>query len=233
MGGERILVIEDDASVALFFSRVLQQEGYTITIAHTGASGMLHIQHQHPDLILLDLIMPDIHGLDLCRQIRRLARLHTTPLLIVTACAEIEQRVAGLDAGADDYITKPLIAEELCARVRAQLRRAQQARPLQLPMQIDQAANVVIVGGRRVKLTLREYELLTYLMQHAGQVCSHEQLVRAVWDCSPEHLESGTVRWHILKLRQRIEPDHRRPRYIHTVKQRGYMYRDPASLSET
>lgn len=230
MGGEQILVIEDDASVALFFSRVLEQEGYTVTTAYTGARGYALAQELRPDLILLDLIMPDMYGLDLCRQIRRTARFRATPLLIVTACAAIDQRVAGLDAGADDYITKPLIAEELCARVRAQLRRT---RPLQGPpkrLQIDHATNAVIIDGRSVALTLREYQLLAYLLQHAGSACTQEQLVRAVWGCAPEHLDPGTLRWHIFKLRERIEPDRRRPRYIHTVKQRGYMYRDPASL---
>jgi DNA-binding response OmpR family regulator len=169
-------------------------------------------------------MLPDMHGIDLCREVRQDAQVAATPLLVVTGSAQVGLRIAALEAGADDYLTKPLIVDELCARVRAQLRKA--SPQIGASLQLDPATNSVTVDGQARRLTLREFQLLAYLVRHAGHVCAQDQLLQDVWGYPPEYVDPGLVRWQIRKLRERIEPDPKRPRYIHTVKQRGYMFRD-------
>jgi DNA-binding response OmpR family regulator len=228
MGTPRILIIEDDTAIAAVYVRALQTEGYELSVAYQGRVGLRLAEHERPHLILLDIGIPDIDGFQICRTLRTLPKLAATPILIVTGRTAIGERVAGFDSGGDDYIAKPVDIIELRARIRAHLRRVSMPaqRTFAAGIHIDHQTHTAVIEGRRVRLTLREQELLSYFIQHEGVALTNSQLIRAVWGYAPEHADPGIVRWQIGALRKRIEPNPKHPRYIHTVKQRGYLYQD-------
>jgi DNA-binding response OmpR family regulator len=217
----RILVIEDERTLAGFMEQSLRAEGHAVTVAHDGETGEARALTGHYSLVLLDLTLPGRDGLAVLRGIR--ARLPDLPVIVLTARAAIEQRVEGLDLGADDYVTKPFSFEELNARVRAQLRSPGQPAASALetgPLRMDLRTRRVARDGCDIQLTAREFELLAYLMRHPDQVLSREQILNAVWGFD---FDPGTkvLEVYIGYLRRKLtEADPEDP--IETVRNVGY-----------
>jgi DNA-binding response OmpR family regulator len=222
----RILVVDDDAPTRTLLRRLLSMEGYVIDEAPDGPSAIEHLSHVPADLLLLDVMMPGQDGLDLLAQVRRTSDV---PVILLTAKADEGDRVVGLRSGADDYVVKPFSTAELAARIDAVLRRAEHRRPTADKLDfgglaIDPSSRQVTVGGSIVELPPREYELLVFLASSPGQVFSREQLLAEVWRSSRERQDPGTVTEHARRLRQRIEDDVDRPRWIKTVRGIGYRF---------
>ena len=180
-GSQRLLVIEDDAAIARLLEVELDEAGYEVAVAATGADGLAAVEREHPDLVILDVRLPDLDGLSVCRAMRRSG--HRTPILMLTALDRVGDRVIGLDAGADDYLAKPFAIEELLARLRALSRRAGEA-PSTLEagsLRLDVDTREVSVDGRRLDLTAREFDLLAFLMEAPGRVFTREQIYEGVW----------------------------------------------------
>jgi two-component system, OmpR family, response regulator len=178
----RILVVEDERSIADFIERGLRAEGYAVTSAHDGESGLLEALTGDYGLVLLDVLLPGRTGIEVLQEIRR--RDSELPVILLTARGETEQKVQGLDLGANDYVVKPFVFDELVARIRAHLRRPGQAEAAVLEVddiRLDLRTRAVLRGGRDVRLTAREFELLAYLMRHPNQVLSRSQILNAVW----------------------------------------------------
>ena len=218
----RILVIEDDRKAADLLATGLREEGLVVDVASTGEAGDELASVNTYAVIVLDRLLPDRDGLDVCRVLRR--RGVSTPILMLTARDALEDRVTGLDAGADDYLMKPYGFSELMARIRALLRRSEMSRPVVLrvaDLELDTVSQRVSRGGESVDLTAKEYAILEVLMRHAGAVVSRSAVTEHVWvselDMSPNLLEV-----HLSRLRRKI--DHGpRPPLIHTIRGRGYM----------
>lgn len=231
--GRRILIVEDDVDIAHLLELHLRELSDTIRIAPRGDTGAQIAEHENFDLIVLDLMLPGLDGLELCRRLR--ARSDFTPVLMLTAKSTEIDRVVGLEVGADDYLIKPFGIAELVARVRALLRRAsdwQSQASDRLPSRIrhddlvvDTLRREVIVGGRPVALTVREFDLLTYFACNPGRVYTRAQLLDAVWGYSHDGYEH-TVNSHINRLRAKIERDPERPRFVLTVWGIGYKFAD-------
>jgi two-component system response regulator RegX3 len=224
---ERILIVEDEASLAEAVAYTLQQVGLDVTIAADGHSALTQFEQTHPDLVVLDLMLPGINGWDLFRAFRK--QRAGVPVIMLTARAEEADRVAGLEMGADDYVTKPFSMRELVARVRTVLRRAgarEDATAVTLSrggVLVDRARHEVTVDGEPVGLTPREFDLLAYLMEHAGRVRTREQMLQAVW-AQEDYLDERTVDVHIRWLRTKIEADASHPRRLITVRGVGYKF---------
>lgn len=218
----RILVVDDDPMVATTVQRVLRPEGYEVDVAHSGSAALAHARDRRPDLVVLDVMMPEMDGLEVCRQLRAAGDL---PILFLTARAGTADRVRGLDTGADDYLVKPFEYAELLARVRALLRR----RPptptvLQFAdLTVELGTDDVRRGSRRMTLTAREFALLTYLLRHPRQVLTREQLLEAVW--TGEESDDNVVAVYIGYLRSKLEAGGE-PRLIQTVRGFGYSLRE-------
>jgi two-component system response regulator VicR len=223
MGNKRIMIIEDDEAIAMLVSDNLQFEGFTVECCDSGAGALAAIGRFAPDLILLDLMLPKgPDGFQLCRTLTQSA--HRTPVIIMTARAQQEDRVRGLTMGADDYVVKPFALEELLARVHAVLRRAQpRVDHLRLgDTVIDFRQLRALRDGRDLSLTDREYEILRHLAERAGHVVSRDELLHLVWGYSEAPPMTRTVDNFIFRLRLKIEPDPRHPRYIRTAYGGGY-----------
>ena len=222
---ETILVIEDEVKIARLVRDYLENAGYRVLVATRGDEGLALARTERPDLIVLDLMLPGLDGLDLCRKVRQSSQV---PIIMVTARAEEADRLIGLELGADDYVTKPFSPRELVARVRAVLRRARGEAPPELlragDLALDVAAHAVTLGGRPVELTPTEFALLEALMRAPGRVLSRLQLLEQAQGEAYEAYEGyeRTVDAHIKNLRQKIEPDPKNPRYITTVYGVGY-----------
>ncbi len=221
-----ILVVEDQAAIAAFVQTALEQEGYAVQVVSDGAAALAHISAHPPDLLLLDLMLPHVGGLAVCRAVR--ARRNYIPIIMLTAKVEEIDKIIGLELGADDYITKPFNVRELLARVRAVLRLAQQSgerSPGQLlrvsDLEIDLEGRSVSVAGRPVHLPVKEFDLLVTLARQPGRVFGREMLLERVWGYD-YFGESRTVDVHIQRLRAKIEPDPANPRYLLTVRGVGY-----------
>jgi two-component system KDP operon response regulator KdpE len=223
----RILIVDDEPNIVATVSPLLRSRGYEVLSAVSGRGGLDAVERDRPDLIVLDLGLPDIDGIDVCRQLRQVSKV---PIVVLSARGAEGDKVAALDAGADDYVTKPFGAEELLARIRAVLRRGDAAAPGAGPivrggLVIDRDRFRVLRDGEEVRLTPKEFELLTYLALHAGRVLTHRTLLRAIWGPhaadQPEHL-----RVLIGSLRKKIEPDPSSPRYILTEPWVGYRFAD-------
>jgi DNA-binding response OmpR family regulator len=218
---EKILVVDDDREIALLISDILSDEGYECLLAFNGES-TLSIIKNNPDisLILLDIMLPDIDGLEILRQVRDAVGC---PILFVTAKNRTYDAMLGFEMGADDYISKPFVSEELVARVKAHLRREKRSLHKKSSamtigeIHIDPESYEVTVGGKRVELSTREFQLLYYLFENAGKVVSKEQIFSAVW--GTEFADIGTVAVNIKNLRSKIDKDNR---YIKTVWGVGY-----------
>ncbi len=202
----------------------LMREGYRVEVAFDGEEGWRRYQELSPDLIILDLMLPKLHGLELARKIRRESDV---PIIMLTALSEEADRVAGLELGADDYVTKPFSLRELAARVRAVLRRAEGIRePERLsfgPLEIDLGSREVRLEGKLVELTPIEFDLLAYLARHPGKVFTRRELLSAVQERSYASFPR-TIDSHIKNLRHKIEPDPKNPRFIVTVHGVGYKF---------
>ena len=218
----RILIVEDDRALAQLLKDNLDFEGYTVDWAGDGREALAKVREQAPDLVLLDLMLPQLDGLEVCRQLA--ATDPRTPIIIITARQRQEDKIQGLELGADDYVTKPYALEELLARIRAVLRRA---RPsighMQLgDVELDFGTHRALRGTQSLGLSNREFELLHYLAERPGKVVTREELLRAVWGYHEETL-TRTIDNFVVRLRRKIEVDPRHPRYILTAHGGGYL----------
>src|SRR5687768_15338103 len=223
----RVLIIEDDPNVAEVVGRYLTREGYEVEIATDGAAGLDRALADPPELVVLDLMLPSLSGLEVCRRIRAAAPV---PVIILTALGEETDRIVGLELGADDYVAKPFSPRELTARVKAVLRRATgplapQTAPVVLragELEVDPTAHEARLAGELVALTAKEFDLLTYLMEHPRRAFRREELLDQVWGFS--YGDTSTVTVHIRRLREKIEADPSAPRYVTTVWGVGYRF---------
>ena len=220
----RILIIEDEDRIREFINRGLTYEKYRVDAAADGQTGLDLARENPPDLVLLDLMLPGMDGLEVCRRLRAASEV---PILMLTAKETIEDRVVGLDAGADDYLVKPFAFDELMARVRALLRRAQPAKPQVyrfVDLELDTGTRQGRRGERIFDLTAKEYELLELFMRHPRQVLTREVIFDHVWDYDFGG-ESNIIEVYVRYLRQKTEEESL-PRLIHTVRGIGYVLRE-------
>ncbi len=218
-----ILLIDDERAIRRMLRVALSAHGYQVYEAATGEEGLQNAAAQHPDVIILDLGLPDIDGVEVTRRLREWTQ---TPIIILSVRGGEEDKIAALDAGADDYLTKPFGTGELTARIRTALRHAQPSGETQPIFQVDGLRvdllhRTVLVEEKAVELTPTEYELLKLLVQHAGKVVTHNQLLRAVWGTAYED-EAHLLRVNISNLRHKIESDPAQPHYILTESGVGY-----------
>ena len=220
----RILVVEDEKKVASFIKKGLQQEGYAADTVHDGQEAIQNATAFEYDLVILDLMLPKRSGLEVLREIR--SKKATLPVLVLTAKGAIEDKVAGLDAGADDYLIKPFAFAELSARIRALLRRgAQENTRLRIAdLEMDTAARQVARGGQVIDLKMKEYALLEFLLRNAYRAVTRTMIVEHVWDIHFDSV-SNVVDVHINSLRNKIDKGFSPP-LIHTVRGVGYMLSD-------
>lgn len=221
---ERVLIIEDDEEILRVLKRVLTYEGYTVDTALTGQVGLTLAREQMPDLIILDWMLPKMDGLEVCR---RLQKLGNQPILMLTAKDTTQDRVEGLDAGADDYVVKPFEIEELLARIRALLRRtaADRVKVLEFAdLSLDSSTRKAMRSNREIELTAKEYDLLELFMRHPQQVMTREVIFDRVWDYDFGG-ESNVLDVYIRYLRQKLEEENE-PRLIYTVRGVGYVMRE-------
>ena len=222
-----VLVVDDEPTIAEVVARYLERAGYRARIASDGPSALEAAVSQRPDLVVLDLMLPRIGGLEVMRRLRELDR-ERIAVILLTAKGEESDRVIGLRLGADDYVVKPFSPAELVARVDAVLRRVETASAHEPAIEledlsIDPAARRVLAGGVEVALTQREFDLLLFLARHPGQVFSRNQLMDAVWQYA-FYTDTSTVTVHIRRLRAKIEADPAMPRHIETVWGVGYRF---------
>ena len=224
---DTILVVEDEVRIARLVRDYLEASGLRVLVAHRGDEGLALARTERPDLVILDLMLPGLNGLDLCRALRRDSQV---PIIMLTARAEEADKLVGLELGADDYVTKPFSPRELVARVRAVLRRAHGGEPeaqvLRLgELTLDLARHEVTMGSRTLDLTPTEFALLAAMLRAPGRVFSRLQLLDAAQGEAYEGYER-TIDAHIKNLRQKLEPDPRNPTYIVTVYGMGYKLSD-------
>jgi len=222
----RILVVEDDATVAEVLTRYLEREGYTVETVADGRLGLERAVDTLPDLVVLDLMLPGMSGLDVCRQLRQAAPI---PVIMLTARGEEADRIVGLELGADDYVAKPFSPREVTARVKAVLRRAGgdvgtgRGPPLAAGAIVaDPASREITVGGTAVNLTAREFDLLIFLMRRPRRVFRREDLLEHVWGWT--YGDASTVTVHVRRLREKVEADPSSPRHLVTVWGVGYRF---------
>jgi DNA-binding response OmpR family regulator len=243
--GRKILVVDDEAVLVETIAYNLEQAGYQVTTAADGASALEVAHRESPDLILLDIMLPEMDGLEVCRQLRRDSTTASTPIIMLTAKGDEIDKVVGLEVGADDYVTKPFGRRELLARVRALLRRATAAqedgtvqniadetsaaqRPgrelLAGPLRIDLAGRRVNCRGKELELQPKQFDLLTYLVRNRGTVLTRDQLLQNVWGYDYVG-DTRTVDVHVRWLREKLEEDPANPKLIQTVRGVGYCFR--------
>jgi DNA-binding response OmpR family regulator len=222
---KRIVLIEDDSDLYALLKYNLEKEGFTFAGSQTGRGALDLCRRVHPDLILLDIMLPDSDGLDICKGIRNDRELAQTPVIFLTARASETDRIVGLELGANDYIVKPFFIRELIARIRLQFRtQAPPARSLKAGgVELDRSSCQVRLNGELLSLTATEFRLLEYLMSRPGNVFSREQLLNAVWG-QDRAITDRTVDVYILRLRQKVERDPAAPELIHSVRGFGYSF---------
>lgn len=222
----RILVVEDEQSYSDPLSYLLQREGYDVLVAETGPDALAEFDRNGADLVLLDLMLPGMSGVDVCRNLRQQS---TVPVIMLTAKDSEVDKVVGLELGADDYVTKPYSSRELLARIKAVLRRGQEAEDLlpatleSGPVRMDVERHTVAVNGEAVSMPLKEFELLEMLLRNAGRVMTRMQLIDRVWG-SDYVGDTKTLDVHVKRLRAKIEPDPGVPEFIVTVRGLGYKF---------
>jgi DNA-binding response OmpR family regulator len=220
-----ILVVEDETKLAQFLSLELSYEGYEVIVANDGLTGLTMARENKPDLILLDWMLPQISGLEVCRRLRLTG--DRVPIILLTAKDEISDRVAGLDAGADDYIVKPFSIEELLARIRASLRRNHEEDPdlLQFTdLRLNRNTREVHRGDRSIELTVKEFDLLEYLMSHPRQVLTRDQILERVWGYNFMG-DSNIIEVYVRYLRLKLEAKEEKS-LVQTVRGVGYVLRE-------
>ncbi|HMC39383.1 MAG TPA: response regulator transcription factor [Acidimicrobiales bacterium] len=223
----RILVIEDDPTVAEVVSRYLSREGFHVDVSGDGIAGLQAALEAPPDLLVLDLMLPGISGLEVLRRLRRSAPV---PVIMLTARSSEADKVSGLEFGADDYVAKPFSPRELTARVKAVLRRAAGAVEAPAgqrfliagPLELDTSTRQVRLGGDAVELTVKEFDLLAHLMRNPHRALSREELLESVWGFS--YGDTSTVTVHVSRLREKVEADPGWPRFVKTVRGVGYRF---------
>jgi two-component system OmpR family response regulator len=228
----RVLVVEDEVKLAGLLKRGLEEEGYAVDIATDGSEAIWMGTENPYDAVLLDVMLPDADGFEVCRRLRDAGRW--SPVLMLTARDAVEDRVAGLDAGADDYLTKPFSFAELLARLRALLRRGATERPAELrvgDLVLDPATHRVTRGGVHVDLTRKEFALLEYFMRHPGEVLSRTSLIEHVWDFAFEG-DSNVVDVYVRYLREKIDRPYGR-RSLETIRGSGYRLREEPADAPT
>jgi len=220
-------VVDDDPTVSDVVRRYLEQDGCQVRLARDGADGLAAVAAERPDLVVLDLMMPGIDGIEVCRRLRH--RLPDLPVVMLTALGEEADRVLGLEVGADDYVTKPFSPRELVLRIRSVLRRAAPAAGPSSPatitdggLRLDTARRLAELDGAPLSLTVREYDLLVFLLCHPGRAWSRAELLDKVWGW--QFGDQSTVTVHVRRLREKIEPDPAEPRRLLTVWGIGYRY---------
>jgi DNA-binding response OmpR family regulator len=227
--GARVLVVEDDRDIAELVARYLGKAGFTTDVVSSGAEALQAIVDRPPELLILDLMLPQLDGLEICRAVRAHEKTATTPIIILTARTEESDRIVGLELGADDYMAKPFSPNELVARARALLRRTQRGTSSRRdvnrygPLMVDADTHTVSLGGRAVTLTAKEFLLLEYLLRHRGRVLSRDVLLTDVWG----YRYTGgtrTVDVHVRRLREKLPL---LAEALVTVKQFGYKLLDP------
>ena len=223
-----ILIVEDEKSITTPLAEALERDGFHTEIAHTVSDGLAKGKSVRPDLVLLDIGLPDGSGLDVCRELRRTS---SVPIIILSARGEEADRVVGLELGADDYVVKPFSAREVIARIRAVLRRASSPAgageaPIQIgPVRLDPAKRMVSLNGTSVELARKEFDLLALLMQEAGSVVTRERLIDEVWDVN-WFGSTKTLDVHISMLRKKLAPG-----LIHTVRGVGFRFASPDEVA--
>ena len=223
-----ILLVEDEVKLARFVELELGYEGYRVTVAHDGMTGLSAAREQKPDLLILDWMLPGISGLEICRRLRSTG--DKVPIILLTAKDEVSDRVAGLDAGADDYVIKPFSVEELLARVRAHLRRTQEpdADVLQFAdLSLNRRTREVFRGDKLIELTAKEFDLLEYLLAHPRQVLTRDRILEEVWGYDFMG-DSNIIEVYVRYLRLKLEANNP-TRLIQTVRGVGYVLRELAS----
>jgi two-component system phosphate regulon response regulator PhoB len=226
-----VYVVEDDLDIASLVKFNLEAGGFSVRVFAGGSGVLAAAEKMPPALVILDIMLPDADGLDLCRAIRRSPRLSATPIIFLTAKAEEADRVVGLELGADDYVTKPFSPRELVARVKAVLRRLEQPQagtPIQAgEILIDPGAVKVTIGQQEIGMSATEFRLLEFLARHPGRVYSREQLLDAVWR-ETRFVTPRSVDVYIRRLREKIEADPENPSYLVTVRGSGYRFDVPS-----
>lgn len=226
---KKIAIVEDEAELAALIDYNLSRHGYQAQILGGSKDTLKSLEQAKPDLILLDVMLPELDGFELCRQIRQSSVLSRTPVLFLTARSDEVDRVLGLEIGGDDYMTKPFSPRELIARVKAHIRREEMsAEPLVLeigPFRLDRTARRVYQRDRELELTSTEFNLLEFFLMHPGRACSREQLLESVWG-EQRFVTPRTVDVHVRRLREQIEEQPDTPRYLTTVRGFGYRFEE-------
>lgn len=223
-----ILVVEDGAKLAKFIELELQYEGYHVSVALDGFTGLTTARESQPDLLILDWMLPGVSGLEICRRLRSTG--DKVPIILLTAKDEVSDRVAGLDAGADDYVVKPFSVEELLARVRAHLRRNQEEDPDTLQfadLSLNHSTREVYRGDRLIELTAKEFDLLNYLISHPRQVLTRDQILERVWGYDFMG-DSNIIEVYVRYLRLKLEANGEK-RLVQTVRSVGYVLRESSN----
>jgi len=230
VSGDRVLVVDDEPQILRAVEMKLQAAGYVVDTAATAREALMKASMRPPEAIILDLLLPDGRGTDVCREVRSWS---AAPILVLSAVGEEKEKIEALDAGADDYVTKPFSGDELLARLRAALRRAgPTSEPLlQIgELRIDLEKRAVTMSGRPVSLTPIEYDLLRLLAENEGKLLTHPAILRAIW--GPAYAEeSNYLHVYVSHLRRKLEPDPARPRYLLTQPGVGYRLVNPSTAS--
>ena len=226
---KKILIVEDELDLVKLLKYNLEKEGFRVACATDGSLALAEIRRETPDVIVLDLMLPGLSGLEVCRQLRRNDSFTHIPILIISAKGEESDRIVGLELGADDYVTKPFSTREVIARIRALLRRNIQGDPFQRSklqrggIVIDPVAHAVMVEGQPVELSALEFRLLHYLASHSGMVFSRDQLLDRVWG-NDRSVTTRSVDVYIRRIRKKIEAAPEQPVYVQTVHGVGYRF---------
>lgn len=229
MAGEKILIVDDELHIVELLKYNLETNGYKVVYALNGKEGIASAIEKKPDLILLDVMLPEMDGFDVCKEVKKNKSIEKVPIIMLTAKGEEFDKILGLELGADDYITKPFSVRELMARVKVVLRRNLKDDQSEIiiidNLAIDLAKHEVVKDGNKIDLTLKEFELLKLLILNKGRVMTRDFLLDKIWGYE-YYGETRTVDVHVRHLRQKIEDDDKNPQYIETVRGIGYRFKD-------